>query len=74
RAATGVVNTPRRPNPAGHIEEGVGSEDAARMVARLIRVDHAGEVAAQALYEGQALTARSPERAAEFRAAAREEA
>ena len=74
RAATGVVNTPRRPNPAGCTEEGVESEHAARMVARLIRVDHAGEVAAQALYEGQALTARSAERAAEFREAAREEA
>ena len=42
RAATGVVNTPRRPNPAGCTEEGVESEHAARMVARLIRVDHAG--------------------------------
>lgn len=29
--------------------------------ARLLRVDHSGEVCAQALYQGQALTARNPE-------------
>ena len=30
-------------------------------VARLLRVDHSGEVCAQALYQGQAVTARSPQ-------------
>jgi 3-demethoxyubiquinol 3-hydroxylase len=42
--------------------------------ARLMRVNHAGEVAAQALYQGQALTARQPEVATALRHAAAEEA
>src|SRR5580658_6785968 len=41
--------------------------------ARLMRVNHAGEVAAQALYQGQALTAGQPEIAAALRQAAAEE-
>jgi len=41
--------------------------------ARLMRVNHAGEVAAQALYQGQALTAREPKVAAAMREAAAEE-
>jgi ubiquinone biosynthesis monooxygenase Coq7 len=41
--------------------------------ARLMRVNHAGEVAAQALYHGQALTARTPEVKSAMHAAAAEE-
>jgi 3-demethoxyubiquinol 3-hydroxylase len=41
--------------------------------ARLMRVNHAGEVAAQALYQGQALTARNAGVAAAMRRAAAEE-
>lgn len=41
--------------------------------AALMRVNHAGEVAAQALYRGQALTTRDPGIRAELLAAAREE-
>ncbi len=37
------------------------AEDARREAANLMRVNHAGEVAAQGLYHGQALTARNPE-------------
>ena len=37
------------------------SESDRRHVAGLMRVNHAGEIAAQALYHGQALMARSPE-------------
>ena len=40
---------------------------------RLMRVNHAGEVAAQALYQGQALTAREPAVAGAMRQAASEE-
>ncbi len=46
----------------------------ARESVRLMRVNHAGEVAAQALYQGQALTARRPEVAAAMARAAAEEA
>jgi ubiquinone biosynthesis monooxygenase Coq7 len=60
-----------RPNPADDREEAGLSEAEKRESMRLMRVNHAGEVAAQALYQGQALTARLPvvrgrmERAAE---------
>jgi ubiquinone biosynthesis monooxygenase Coq7 len=40
---------------------------------RLMRVNHAGEVAAQALYQGQALTSSDPQVATDLRRAAREE-
>src|SRR3984893_7025072 len=41
--------------------------------ARLMRVNHSGEVAAQALYQGQALTARDPEGKSAMQHAAAEE-
>lgn len=48
-------------------------ESARREAARLMRVNHAGEVAAQGLYHGQALTARSPDTREHLLAAAAEE-
>lgn len=48
----------QRPYPAErHAEEGMADEDM-RRAAALMRVNHAGEMAAQALYHGQSLTAR----------------
>ena len=44
-----------------------------RMSARLMRVNHAGEVAAQALYQGQAFWARKPAVAETMKSAAAEE-
>jgi ubiquinone biosynthesis monooxygenase Coq7 len=49
------------------------SDDDRRLSAALMRVNHVGEVCAQALYQAQALTARSPELRAQMLAAAREE-
>ena len=49
------------------------SEHARAEAARLMRVNHAGEVAAQALYRGQALTARDPGTARSMHQAAAEE-
>lgn len=46
---------------------------ARRHAAGLMRVNHAGEIAAQALYQGQALTARDPKVRAHMLEAAREE-
>ena len=46
---------------------------AQRESGRLMRVNHAGEVAAQALYRGQALTARDPQIAPALSRAAEEE-
>src|ERR1700730_12236426 len=49
-------------------------EEAERLESvRLMRVNHSGEVAAQALYQGQALTARDPELESAMRQAAAEE-
>ena len=46
-----------RPYPAEGLPETVQSEPDRKHVAALMRVNHAGEVAAQALYQGQALVA-----------------
>ncbi len=49
------------------------NEQEAKHAAGLMRVNHAGEVCAQALYQGQALTAKLPEVREEMEAAAEEE-
>ena len=54
----GPYPTTGRPNPADTWPEAELSPRERRHVAGLMRVDHAGEVCAQALYQGQALTAR----------------
>ncbi len=51
---------PNRPNPAVLKADAELSESEARHVAGLMRINHTGEVCAQALYQGQALTARLP--------------
>ena len=53
------VGTPA--NPAPDVPEGDLSEPERAHAAGLMRVNHTGEVCAQALYEGQALTARRAE-------------
>jgi 3-demethoxyubiquinol 3-hydroxylase len=62
-----------RPNPAGEIDDPELDEPARRHAAGLMRVNHAGEVAAQALYQGHALAARAPEVREHMLAAAEEE-
>ena len=59
-----------RPFPATPGGELVLSEVDSQTAARLMRVNHAGEVAAQALYQGQALTARDTRVAAAMRLSA----
>jgi ubiquinone biosynthesis monooxygenase Coq7 len=53
----------RRPYPDAGIGEAELNEAEKRHAAGLMRVNHCGEVCAQALYAGQALTARNPEAA-----------
>jgi 3-demethoxyubiquinol 3-hydroxylase len=62
-----------RPNPAAPFEETVLDEEHRRQVARLMRINHTGEVCAQGLYQGQALTARLPEIRKRMERAAAEE-
>ena len=66
-------DAPGRANPARGQRETTLSSDEQRHVAGLMRINHAGEVAAQALYHGQALTARNPETRRQMLDAAREE-
>ncbi|MEW5770510.1 MAG: 2-polyprenyl-3-methyl-6-methoxy-1,4-benzoquinone monooxygenase [Pseudomonadota bacterium] len=51
----------RRPYPDAGIPEAELSESEKAHAAGLMRINHSGEVCAQALYAGQALTARNPE-------------
>jgi ubiquinone biosynthesis monooxygenase Coq7 len=68
-----AANVAARPNPAATCPESVTLPAARRHAAGLMRVNHAGEIAAQALYHGQALTARNPKVRAALLEAARDE-
>jgi len=59
RTVFGRPEVTERPDPASSIEEGELSDVEKKLSSRLMRINHAGEVAAQALYQGQALTARN---------------
>jgi len=52
--------TVQRENPAEQIQDADLSDAEKRHVGGLMRVNHIGEICAQALYEGQAMTARDP--------------
>lgn len=47
-----------RDNPADAVDESAMSADQQRLAIKLMRINHSGEVSAQALYQGQAMTAR----------------
>lgn len=57
RTLAGVVRS-ARPSPAQGVPEADLTEEERRHAAGLMRVNHAGEVCAQALYQAQALSAR----------------
>lgn len=73
RTLTSRGNTAARPSPAQGHSEGDLDPRRRRHVAGLMRVNHTGEVCAQALYQGQALTARLPTVRDEMQQAAAEE-
>jgi len=62
-----------RPNPAAGLPESDLTPDERRHAAGLMRVNHSGEVCAQALYQAQALAARDGATRARLAHAAREE-
>lgn len=73
RTLSGAVHA-ARPTPAGTLADDAPLTEAQRReAAALMRVNHVGEVCAQALYQAQALTARSEELRAAMNAAARDE-
>jgi ubiquinone biosynthesis monooxygenase Coq7 len=63
----------QRPSPAQQLVEPELAEAERRSIAGLMRINHTGEVCAQALYQGQALTARLPDIRQSMEQAAREE-
>mgnify|MGYP001139423793 CR=1 FL=1 len=65
--------TTSRPYPDAGLEEGELSAAEKQHALGLMRVNHVGEVCAQALYQGQALTARTKENRAALQHAAYEE-
>jgi len=62
-----------RPLPGKNLAEAEMGEEEKRLAAALMRVNHSGEICAQALYQGQALTARKPEIQQALKQAANEE-
>lgn len=62
-----------RPVPGGELLEAALSDEERRHAAGLMRVNHCGEICAQALYQGQALMSGSPAVRDELRKASDEE-
>ncbi len=73
RTLLGRPPVTERPNPADAHAERELSEEERRLSGRLMRINHSGEVSAQGLYQGQALTARLPEVREKMERAALEE-
>src|SRR5437879_12913090 len=60
RAVAGVAKS-SRPSPGESVPESELNAEERAQAAALMRVNHVGEVCAQALYQGQSLTARNEE-------------
>ena len=73
RAITRQNRPALRENPASQCDEKSLADKDRQTAGRLMRVNHAGEVAAQGLYHGQALTARNEVTQQRMQVSAREE-
>ena len=73
RTLLGQPKITERPNPARDKSETALSDADRELAGRLMRINHAGEVAAQGLYQGQALTATLPQVRKKMERAALEE-
>lgn len=74
RVVHATAPTTERPNPAEGIQETAPLSDEDRqLINRLMRINHTGEVSAQGLYRGQAMTANRPDIKAQMDRAAMEE-
>jgi ubiquinone biosynthesis monooxygenase Coq7 len=73
RTVFGSPQSAGRPNPADEIPQPDLSTTERTQSARLMRVNHTGEICAQALYQGQALTAQHAELRTQLAQAALEE-
>jgi len=73
RTVFGRPQVTERPNPAKELPDTEMEDREREHTARLMRINHTGEVCAQALYQGQALTAKLPEVRSKMDRAAKEE-
>lgn len=73
RAVASAPTRASRPNPATNVPETTLSADEKSHSAGLMRVNHAGEIAAQGLYQGHAAVARDHEIEQQMQEAANEE-
>ena len=73
RTVAAPAGRPARPSPAADLEDAPLDEREKAHAAGLMRVNHAGEVCAQALYQGHAAVARDPEIEDQMQKAAEEE-
>src|SRR3569833_3364489 len=60
RTVFGAPVTTDSPNPADGQPEATLNDNERRVATKLMRVNHAGEISAHALYQGQGLTAGRP--------------
>ena len=73
RTSFGSAPAPNRVSPAQAMEEPELTEEQRQHAIGLMRINHAGEICAQALYQGQALTAKLPHVGEQMRESAAEE-
>ena len=73
RTAFGPSPRAERPNPAQNVEEDELGDPDRDLASRFMRINHAGEICAQGLYQGQAITARLPQVREKMEQAAQEE-
>ncbi|MEB4592151.1 2-polyprenyl-3-methyl-6-methoxy-1,4-benzoquinone monooxygenase [Candidatus Thiothrix sp. Deng01] len=74
RVVHATAPTTERPNPAEGVQETAPLSEGDRdLIRRLMRINHTGEVSAQALYRGQAMTANRPDIKAQMDRSAMEE-
>jgi 3-demethoxyubiquinol 3-hydroxylase len=68
-----AASTAARPRPDASIDEPELADKSKQHAAALMRINHVGEVCAQALYSGQALTSKNPQIVSALQHAAAEE-
>ncbi len=73
KLSSGDAPQPARPSPAAELLSRELGQDEKQHVAGLMRINHSGEICAQALYAGQAATARNPNVRQKMEQAAAEE-
>lgn len=73
RSVAGRPILTERPNPSEEIDEADLTDCEKELAGRLMRINHAGEISAQGLYRGQALTAKLSEVREKMERAALEE-